>query len=307
MKPYPDLHSAVTDAMRLAEGMTYKWAMTGLSRGGGKTVIAVPPEMNPEAREGLLRRYGEMVAQLGGLFATGPDVGTNAEDMDIVAQTGASYVFGRSTKAGGSGDSGRPTALGVFQGMQVACEHCFGTPSLAGRRALVQGIGAVGRPLARHLFEAGAVVLCTDTDERPLEWARTELGATIIPSEGAFATPCDVFTPCALGGVLNAQTIPRLQCRIVAGSANNQIDTPEDADGLHAREILYAPDLVINMGGAIALITIESMGWSQEKSDQHIVESVRSALQRVFGLSEAENVSTAVAARRVAEERLRSA
>jgi leucine dehydrogenase len=306
MKVYPDLRSAIDDAMRLAEGMTYKWAMTELERGGGKAVIALPGPLDDEARAGLLRRYGAMVHQLGGLFMTGPDVGTGPEDMDVIAETGSPYIFGRTAGAGGSGDSGLPTALGVFHGIGVACEHRFGSPSLSGKRVLVQGIGSVGRPLARRLVDAGAELLCADVDRQTLRRARTELGAEVVPPERAFETPCDVFAPCALGGILNAETIPRLRCAIVAGSANNQLQTPNDAERLHARGILYAPDFVINTGGGIALIGIEVLGWSREETDQRIVETVTSSLRRVFERSRADDIPTTVAARRFAEERLQS-
>jgi leucine dehydrogenase len=313
MKVYPDLQSAVEDAMRLAEGMTYKWAMTGLERGGGKTVIALPGQLDPlasrfqaEARAGLLRRYGAMVHQLGGLFVTGPDVGTGPPDMDIIAETGSPYIFGRTAEAGGSGDSGPPTALGVFHGICVACEYVFGSPSPAGKRVLVQGIGSVGRPLAKQLADAGAEILCADVDEQALDRVRTELGVDVAPLERVFDIPCDVFAPCALGGILNADTIPRLQCRVVAGSANNQLQTPDDGETLHRRGILYAPDFVINMGGAIALIGIELLGWSRETANQRIVDAVSSSLREVFERSRSENVPTTEAARQLAEERLRS-
>jgi leucine dehydrogenase len=306
MKVYPDLPSAVDDAMRLAEGMTFKWAMAGLECGGGKAVIALTGPLEPDVRAGLLRRYGTLVRQLGGLFMTGPDVGTGPEEMDIIAETGSPYVFGRTGPAGGSGDSGPPTALGVFNGVIIACEHRFGSPSVAGRRVLVQGLGSVGRPLARRLADAGAELLCADVDERALEWARTELGAEVVPPEGIFDTPCDVFAPCALGGILNAETIPRLRCAIVAGSANNQLQTPEDAERLHARGILYAPDYVINTGGGIALIGIELRGWSREDTDQRIVETVTSSLSRVFERSTAGDIPTTVAAQRIAGEWLQS-
>jgi leucine dehydrogenase len=306
MKVYPDLTSAVDDAMRLAEGMTYKFAVTGFPRGGGKTVIALPGTLETDARAALLRRYGTMVHGLGGLFFTGPDVGTGPADMDIVAETGSPYVFGRSAEAGGSGDSGRPTAMGVFHGMQAACEACFGTPSLRGKRVLVQGVGSVGKRLAHYLSDEGADVLCADVDGKALEQMRSNTGATLIQLENVFDTECDVYAPCALGGVLNAESIPRLRCRIVAGSANNQLQTIEDAGRLHERGILYAPDFVINMGGAMALVGIESMGWSHQESDERIIDAITSALRMVFERSAAENVPTTIAARRLADERLRA-
>jgi leucine dehydrogenase len=304
MRQYGGLEDALRDVLRLAEGMTYKWAVPGFERGGGKAVIAVPGELDAETRSGLLRRYGELVHQLGGLFYTGPDVGTSPEDMDAIAETGAPYVHSRTPSAGGAGSSGPFTALGVFTGIQVACEHLFGAPSLDGRRVLVQGVGSVGRKLIEYLGGAGAEVVISDVDEDAVKRCRDELGLGFVPPGDVYATACDVFAPCALGGILNADNIPRLECRAVVGGANNQLSSPEDAEALKRRNILYTPDYVVNVGGALGITGMEAMDWSQEEATNNVVESVRNALRRILSLSAEEGITTEAAARRIAEENL---
>ncbi len=278
--------------------------MPGIRRGGGKAVISIPPDLEPDSRPGLLRRYGRLVHELGGFFYTGPDVGTSAADMDIIAETGAPYVFCRTPAAGGAGSPGPFTALGVLTGIQVACKHVYGEASLRSRRVLVQGAGSVGGTLIEHLRDAGTEVLFSDVDEAVIQRFRDELGLPFIPKEEVYETECDVFAPCALGGVLNEDTISRLKCRVVAGGANNQLSHPDDAERLRERGILYAPDYVINVGGAMAIPGIENLGWSQAEAEEQVVRSVRDALQRIFEMAGAENMTTDEAARRIAEEHL---
>ena len=304
MKSYPDLPAALQDALRLSEAMTYKFAIPGMPFGGGKAVIAFPPNFDPPSRPALLRRYGALIHQLGGMFYTGPDVGTSSADMDIIAETGAPYVFARTPAAGGAGSSGPATALGVFSGIQVACQHLFGEASLKGRRVLVQGTGSVGGPLIEHLRAAGAEVVFSEVDEGAIRRFRDEPGLEFVPAEAVYTTECDIFAPCALGGVLNANTIPQLKCRAVAGGANNQLAGPEDAERLRARGILYAPDYVINVGGAMALLGLETQGWTQERAEKEVAESVRRALRQIFELAVTEDITTEAAARHIAEERL---
>jgi leucine dehydrogenase len=304
MKSYPDTQAALQDVLRLAEGMAYKYAVPNLPWGGGKTVIALPPDFDPASRPALLRRYGALIHQLGGLFYTGPDVGTSSADMDIIAETGDPYVFARTPDAGGAGSSGPYTAVGVFAGIQAACEHVFGEASLMGQRVLVQGAGSVGQTLIEQLCEAGADVAFSDVDDDTIQRVRNELGLAFVPHEAVYAWECDVFSPCALGGVLDARTIPDLRCKIVAGGANNQLSSPEDADRLHARGILYAPDYVVNVGGAMGILGLETLDWSPQQAEEEVAESVRTALRRVFDLAEKEGITTEAAARRIAKERL---
>ncbi len=306
MTTYPNLHAALADVLRLSAGMTYKFAVPGIRRGGGKAVIALPPELDVQARPGLLRRYGTLVQELGGAFYTAPDVGTSSADMDLIAETGAPYIFGRTPAAGGMGDSGPITGLGVFAGIQVLCERLFGDTSVQGRRVLVQGTGQVGGTLIEHLGAAGAAVLVTDVAEAAIRRFRDERGLTCIPAEAVYETECDIFSPCALGGILNETTIPRLRCRAVAGGANNQLAAPEDAERLRARGIVYAPDYVINAGGAMALIGIETMGWSSEEAEAQVVAGVQRALRQIFDTAKDEGITTDAAARCLADARLRA-
>ena len=305
MKSYPNLQAAVHDVLRLSAGMTYKTAVGGLPHGGGKAVIAVPPDFDSRSRPAFLRRYGALVHQLGGLFITAPDVGTSSADMDIIAETGAPYILGRTPAAGGMGDSGPITGWGVFAGMQVVCERVYGDASVQGKRVLVQGTGQVGGALIEHLRAAGAEVLFNDVSEAAVRRFRDELGLEFIPSEAVYGAECDIFSPCALGGILNEMTIPQLKCRAVAGGANNQLGVPEDAERLQARGILYATDYVINVGGGLGLIGIEQMGWSYAQAEREVAERIQHALRQIFEAATAEGMTTEAAARRIVEERLR--
>lgn len=303
MKYYPELNDAVKDALKLAAGMTYKFAVVGFPRGGGKAVIDLPSDFEINRRTAMLRRYGSLVRQLGGLYETGPDVGTSPEDMDIIAETGEPYVFCRTPQKGGAGDSAPPTALGVFSGIQAVCEYLFNDPSPAGKRILVQGAGSVGRILIRKLVKAGAEVLFSEVDQGTIEYFRDELKLPYVAADDIFNVACDIFSPCALGGIINRETIPLLQCRAVAGAANNQLAEPEDALRLSEKEILYAPDYVINAGGAIGIVGLESLGWSKKKADEQVI-SIQQTLLHIFKTANTKKITTDEAARRIAQSRL---
>lgn len=302
MKVYADPSSAISDALRLSEAMTLKYAAANFPQGGAKAVIALPEGFEPGQRPDLLRRYGQLIRQLGGLYSTGPDVGTSPADMDVIAETGAPFVHARTAAAGGRGDSGRPTAVGVLSGIQATIEHLDGAASLRGKRVLVQGAGGVGGALIELLIAEGADVMFTEVSEA----ATARLGAqglVAVPPDRVFDTPCDIFAPCALGGVLNRDTIPRLRCRAVVGGANLQLAEPADLDLLQSRGILYAPDFVVNIGGAMAITGMESFGWTPEEADQRVRE-VRTTLKRVYTMAAALGISTDAAARRIARENL---
>ncbi len=303
MKSYPDLASAVQDALRLAGGMTFKFAAANFEMGGGKAVLALPPNFDVRERTGLLKRYGALVHQLGGLYYTGPDVGTNSADMDVIAETGAPYVFARTPQAGGAGDSGPITGLGVYHALRATCDEMDGNSSLAGRRILIQGIGSVGWTLAGLLKEAGADVSFNDVRPEAEEQGR-KWRLRWVPAEELYTTHCDIFAPCALGGILNAQTIPLLDCRAVAGAANNQLATVDDADRLLARSILYAPDYICNLGGAMGITGIEALGWTREQAEARVAAAVTETLREVFALSREQGISTDRAARRIIERRM---
>jgi leucine dehydrogenase len=301
LKSYGTPGEALEDAMRLASGMTRKLAVLGLPCGGGKAVIAVPEVPQGEDRRRLLERYGDLVESLGGSFVTGPDVNTGEADMDVLGER-TEHVFCRSSANGGSGDPSIHTALGVFHGIRASLAHALGSDELAGRTVLVQGTGSVGAKLTRLLLDAGAVVLVSDVDE---ERARAT-GAQPVDPEGALELECDVYAPCALGATLDATTIPRLRCRIVAGAANNQLAAPEDGERLRAAGILYAPDYVINGGGALHGIGLERLHWDADRLEREVA-GIGATLTRIYEAADAEGIPTAVAAERLAAERLTAA
>ena len=303
MKSYAGASEARRDAQRLAEAMTYKWAAARFPRGGGKAVIDAPDGLSADARDGLLRRYGSLVRELGGRFLTGPDVGTSPRDMDVISQTGSPWVFGRTEAGGGAGGSGGWTALGVFVSIETACERLFGSRSLRGRRVAIQGAGSVGADLARRLADAGAEVEVADSDARAAERAGADPRIRVVPADGVLARPCDVLSPCALGGVLDAASIPTLACAAVVGAANNPLAAAENAGQIAARGILYAPDFVVNAGGAIAVTGMEALGWSAERAEA-AVRAIAETLTRVFALADEGRITTAAAARQIAEEAL---
>lgn len=250
MRRYPAPADGLRDAMNLAGGMTAKWAVIGADKGGGKAVLALTRDLENGEREGLLRRFGALVDSLQGGFATGEDLGTTPEDMAIVRQETA-YVHGLDPD-GTMTDPGPLTAAGVASGIDAALAHLFGDDRPLPVTVLVQGVGDVGAPLCAELSGRGYDLLVSDIDIARAEEAAKRFGAHVVPSSAALQTECDVLAPCAVGGVLNRSTIPALRCRIVAGSANNQLGEPDDAERLADRNILYVPDYVINAGGALA-------------------------------------------------------
>ena len=252
MKVYPALEEALLDGLRLAEGMTAKWAALGpFGWGGGKAVLALPRPLDGEARRGLLLRYGELIDSLRGGFYTGEDMGTTSDDMRLLAGV-TRYVHGFDPGNGAKVDPSPYTARGVYAGMRAALEEVFGNDDPAGRSVLVEGVGNVGRRLAEMVAAAGARLLVSDIDPRRAEETATELEAEVVPAERVYGTACDVYAPCAVGATVNADTIPQLACRVVAGSANNQLREPDDAQRLAERDILYVPDYIINAGGALS-------------------------------------------------------
>lgn len=297
MKVYGSPEEALRDAMRLAEGMTYKWATIGFDLGGGKSVLAVPRRLEGAEREGLFRRFGRLIDSLKGAYACGPDLGTTPEDMAVIALE-TSHVHG-GTRHGETADPGPYTALGVWAGMRSAVRHVFGGDELKGRSVLIEGVGDVGIPLARMLRESGARILVSDIDAERAAAVATEVGGGVVAAEYVYQTPCDVYAPCAVGATLNAETIPLLRCRVVAGSANNQLSQPEDAERLHARGILYAPDYVINAGGATALPLLGRRKHTEEQIRERIM-GFELALDEIFAeASERDESPLHAAARRV--------
>jgi glutamate dehydrogenase/leucine dehydrogenase len=302
MRVYDRPADGLADAMRLSGAMTRKMAVAGAAHGGGKAVLAVPSLPAGEARRRLLLRYGRLVASLGGTYRTAGDMNITPDDLDVVAET-CPWVFGSNAHGG---NSGYGTARGVLHGIVAAVEHIFGSPDLDGRSALVQGVGSVGHDLARYLAEGGAQVLVADVDEVAAKRVAGEIGGTVVAAGDALRTECDVYAPCAIGGTLNAETIATLGCRIVAGSANNQLAEPEDAERLHAAAILYAPDYVINAGGVLQLIGTEELGLGPDELEESYVR-IGETLRGLFREADASGITPAVAAERLAAERIAAA
>ena len=298
MRVYPTPADGLADAMRLSGAMTRKMAAAGMPRGGGKAVLAVPELPSGEPRRRLLRRYGEVVASLGGSYRTAGDMNISPEDLDVVAET-CPWVYGTTSRGG---NSGRGTARGCLHAIRATVEHVFGSPELAGLRVLVQGAGSVGADLVRLLQADGAQVLVSDVDEA----RAATTGATVVPADEVIGTACDLYSPCAVGGTLNAETIPRLRCRAVAGCANNQLAEPEDGDRLHAAGILYAPDYVVNAGGVIQLVGLEDLGWTEAELEQGLAR-IGDTLRTLFRTASEDGITPAAAAERLAAARVAAA
>jgi leucine dehydrogenase len=302
LKVYDTPADGLRDAMRLSAGMTAKLAVADLGLGGGKAVLALPKIPEGDERSALLHRYGDVVASLRGSFITSSDVGTGESDMDVIAER-TEHVFGRSVANGGAGDPGPFTAVGVYHGIKASLAQEYGSEDLSDRTVLVQGVGSVGAALAELLGCDGAVVLVADVDARRAEAVAAAIGGAAVQAEQAIATECDVYAPCALGATLSAESIPQLRCRIVAGSANNQLARPEAAELLRAAEILYAPDYVINAGGAIAINFLELNGRSQADVDAALVR-IGNTLTEIYARADAAGITTAAAADALAASRL---
>jgi leucine dehydrogenase len=296
LRVYPTPADGLRDVLRLSAAMTKKLAGTGYPRGGGKAVIAVPDELpSGDARRRLLLRYGKLVASLGGTYRTAGDMNIKPDDLDVVAET-CPWVYGASASGG---DSGPGTARGVFHGIRATVEHVFGSDDLAGRSVLIQGVGAVGANLAHELAEAGAWVLVSDVDET----RAAATGFETLAPDAVFGCEVDVFAPCAVGAVLNSETIPLLKCRAVAGAANNQLAEPSDAELLKERGILFAPDYVVNSGGVIFLIELIDEGSDADGIEAGLA-GIADTLRGLFAEADADGITPLAAANRMVERRL---
>jgi leucine dehydrogenase len=303
---YDDARSAMRDALRLARAMTYKSAVAGLPLGGGKGVIMLRGDgpLSPERRRAALEDFGDTVELLGGAYVTAEDVGTSAADMEVIAERTA-HVKGLARERGGSGDPSPFTALGVVTAIEVCCERVFGSPSLAGRSVALAGLGHVGTHIAQRLADAGAELLVADVDERKREVAE-RLGARWVTPEEAIAAPVDVYAPCALGGILDDETVPGLRCRIVAGAANNQLADDRIADLLNAHGVLWAPDFVANAGG-IVNISVELDGEYDPARAEERVRGIGDTLRQVFDDAARVNATPLTAAMELARRNLAQA
>jgi len=297
MRVYGSPAEGLLDAMRLAEGMTHKWAALEFDNGGGKAVLAVPQLLEGEERLGLLRRFGALMNTLGGTFATGRDLGTTDDDMLTLAEV-TPYVHGVNVAGEAVKDPGPYTARGVFAAMRAVLHALHGEADPSGRVVVVQGAGAVGAPLAGRLAAAGARVLVSDVDTSKAESLAREVGAQTISAESVFDSECDIFAPCAVGAVLDEGTIARLRCRAVAGAANNQLAAEGDADRLHQRGILYAPDFVANGGGALAF-GLMHRGVTDDRMLFDRLAGIEDSMRRILSEAAEQGESPLRAARRL--------
>lgn len=301
MWPYGSEEEALKDVLRLSRGMTYKAAVAGLNLGGGKAVIIGDPKK--DKKEAIFRAFGRYVEGLAGRYITAEDVGMSLQDMEWIRME-TKYVTGISMALGGSGDPSPVTAMGVYMGMKSCAKKVYGTDSLEGRKISIQGAGNVSTHLVRLLHKEGAKLYITDIDEEKIERIVRETGAIAVDTDSIYDVDVDIFSPNALGGVLNENTIPRLKCDIIAGGANNQIED----ESIHGpmmidRGMLYAPDYVINSGGVIN-VSNELEGYNRERAHEQAAR-IYDTMTRILEYSETHNVPTYTASNSIAEMRLK--
>jgi len=300
---YDDSRAALRDVLRLSRAMTSKAAVADLPLGGGKGVIMVPngDSMTPARRRAALLDFGDTVAALQGQYITAEDVGTSSRDMSVIAQR-TEHVAGLPRKRGGSGDPSPFTALGVHVAIKACCERVFGSSSLRGRKICVVGLGHVGSRVAKLCAKDGAKLLLADVD-RGKRRLVDELGASWATPAKALDAKVDVLVPCALGGFLDDETVPRLRCRIIAGAANNQLADDRIADLLSAHHVLWAPDFVVNAGGIINIV--EELDDYSPANARRRVRHIADTLGEIFDHAEKMTTTPLAAANALARERLR--
>ncbi len=298
---YGSFDDAMTDALRLSQGMTYKNALAGLPFGGGKAVILGPAPSGDPARAAFFRTHGRTIDRLGGIFITGEDVGTSPGDMESIAEE-TSFVAGRTQ---GMGDPSPFTALGVRRAMQAVAAEIWRSDDLEGRTVAIQGLGNVGSHLAAELYDMGVRLIVSDPDPERVASAVTLYQAEPVAVDGILDARADIFAPCAMGGVLDHDAVERLQVAAVCGGANNQLMRPEDGDRLRAHGIRYVPDYVANAGGVISG-SVDIAGWDVERMSDAL-DQIYDTVREVFALAANLGVGTHVAADRMAEARLAAA
>jgi leucine dehydrogenase len=299
MWTYESEEAAIEDALRLARGMTYKNAAAGLNLGGGKAVIIGDPRKDKS--EAFFRAFGRFIQGLNGRYITAEDVGTTVADMEIIHEE-TDFVTGISPAFGSSGNPSPVTAYGVYRGMKAAAKAAFGTDSLEGKVIAVQGMGNVAYHLCHHLHKEKAKLIVTDINKEAVQKAVAEFGAKAVEPGDIYGADCDIFSPCALGAVINNKTIPQLKAKVIAGAANNQLKDPEHGDLLHEMGIVYTPDYVINAGGVIN-VADELYGYNHDRAMKK-VEQIYDNIEKVFEISKRDSIPTYKAADRMAEERI---
>jgi leucine dehydrogenase len=300
MWAYKTEADALNDVLRLSKSMTYKASIAGLNLGGGKAVII--GDSHRDKTEALLRKFGRFIKNLNGEFITAEEVGTNPRDMEYIRME-TQYVTGVPETIGGTGDPSPITALGVFMGIKACVKQLYGNDSLTGRSIIVQGIGHVGENLVKLLRDENAKVYASDINEERVGQVAKKYGAEAVSNNTIFDIDADIYAPCALGATINTQTINKLKCSIIAGSANNQLEDEQiHGQMLLKKGILFAPDYVINAGGIINCYS-ELMGFSKKRTLQ-LTENIYEATSNVLKLSKAESISTIEAANKIAEKRI---
>jgi len=301
MWTYDTDEEAIEDALRLARGMTYKNAAAGLNLGGGKTVIIGDPRKDKS--EELFRALGRYIEGLGGRYITAEDVGTTEEDMDYI-NLETDYVTGVSAGNGSSGNPSPVTAYGIYRGIKAAAKEAYGSDSLAGKTIAVQGVGNVAFTLCEHLHDEGAKLIVTDINKEAVQRAVDKFDAVAVEPKEIYSVDADIFAPCALGAIINDETIPQFKFKVIAGSANNQLKDDIHGDKIHEMGIVYAPDYVINSGGVIN-VADELVGYNYERALKR-VGGIYDILGNIFAISRRDNIPTYQAADRLAEERIAS-
>ncbi|WP_410513671.1 Glu/Leu/Phe/Val dehydrogenase [Paenibacillus sp. BR2-3] len=299
MWTYASEEEAIIDALRLAKGMTYKNAVSGLNLGGGKTVIIGDPKK--DKNEAMFRAFGRYIQGLNGRYITAEDVGTTEEDMNIIYEE-TDYVTGTSPSYGSSGNPSPATAYGVYQGMKAAAKAAFGTDSLEGRTVAVQGVGNVAFSLCKHLYEEGAQLIVTDINKEAVRRTVETYGAKAVDPADIISVDCDIYAPCALGATINDDSLPLIKAKVIAGAANNQLKEPRHGDALHGLGIVYAPDYVINAGGVIN-IADELNGYNKERAYKQVAK-IYDSITRVLEISRTSGLPSYAAADHLAQERI---
>lgn len=299
MWTYASEEQAIEDALRLARGMTYKNAAAGLNLGGGKTVIIGDPFK--DKNEEMFRALGRFIQGLNGRYITAEDVGTTVTDMDLIHEE-TDFVTGISPTFGSSGNPSPVTAYGVYLGMKAAAKEAFGSDSLEGRTVSVQGLGNVAYTLCEYLYKDGAKLVVTDINKNAVQRVVNDFGAIAVDPEDIYKQDVDIFSPCALGAIINDDTIPQLKAKVIAGSANNQLKDSSHGQIIHELGIVYAPDYVINAGGVIN-VADELYGYNRERAMKR-VETIYDSIAKIFEISKRDSIPTYLAANRLAEERI---
>lgn len=301
--PYADTESALVDVLRLAKGMTYKSAIAATGLGGGKSVIIADPRKGHKTTA-LLHSFAEAINSLGGEYICAEDVGCSTTDVDVISKK-TPFVVGL-THEKSSGDPSIFTAYGTYEGILSSWKAKTRSTSLEGVKVLIQGLGAVGEKLVEWLFWAGAKLLVCDLDSAKVQEMKKKYGAESIDPHLVYEADCDVFSPCAMGGILNEENIKKLNCKVVAGCANNQLLTPQDDRRLLEKGILYAPDFVINAGGIINVsFELQKQGYCSQLA-REAVSKIPLRLEAIFQIAIEKNIGTQEAAIILAEDRLKN-